>query len=101
MKSISDVARERLLSVKGDPFLLADWQRVVFMHFLVSPEVLRPHVPIPFELEMHQGEACLSLVALTMRGFRPFRHGSPLAWLLRPIREQCFLNFRTYVRWRD
>src|SRR5437667_6137085 len=99
--AISEIARRRILSVRGDPFLFADWQQVVFIHFLISPEVLRPHVPAPFDLELYQGQACLSLVALTMRHFRPCQPGSPAAWLYRPIQRQCFLNFRTYVRWRD
>src|SRR5262245_22751699 len=97
--AISDLARQRLLSAKGDPFLHAGWQRVVFLHFVVSPEILRAHVPEPFELELYEGQACVSLVALTMRRFRPFRRGSLAAWFFRPIRQQCFLNLRTYVRW--
>ncbi len=96
----SDAARRRLLSVKGDPFLLADWERALFMHFVLAPEVLRPYVPEPFELELHEGRACVSVVALTMRRFRACRRAA-LAWLLRPVAQQRFLNVRTYVRWRD
>src|SRR6266568_337430 len=96
----SDAARRRLLSVKGDPFLLADWECALFMHFVLAPEVLRPYVPEPFELELHEGRACVSVVALTMRRFRACRRAA-LAWLLRPVAQQRFLNVRTYVRWRD
>jgi len=99
--AISDMARRRLLSAGFDPFLFADWQGVVFIHFLINPDVLRPHVPAPFELELYQGQACISLVALTMRRFRPCGFGSLAAWLFRPVPRQCFLNLRTYVRWRD
>src|SRR6266566_1531835 len=94
---ISDTARRRLLSVKGDPFLIAHWDRVAFLHFLISPHKLRPLVPAPFELELYEGQACVSLVALTMRRFRPFRRSSLLAWLFRPLARQYFLNVRTYV----
>ena len=80
--------------------LLADWQRVVFLHFLVDPDRLRPYVPAPLELELYEGRGCFSLVALTMRRFRPCRWASP-GWLLRPIARQSFLNFRTYVRRGD
>ena len=96
----SDAARRRLLSVEGDPFLLADWERALFVHFVLAPEVLRPYVPEPFEAELHAGRACVSVVALTMRHFHAYRRAA-LAWLLLPVARQRFLNVRTYVRWRD
>src|SRR5437773_1433477 len=90
-------AKQRLVSARGDPFLLADWEKVVFLHFLIEPELLRSQVPHPFALELYEGQACISLVALTMRRFRPCRRLS-LGWIFRPVREQRFLNLRTYVR---
>jgi len=95
--TIADVAKARLLSGKGDPFLFADWERVVFLHFRVAPELVRRHVPAPLELDLHQDSACLSLAAVTMRNFRPCRIRSA-GWIFRPIARQQFLNFRTYVR---
>jgi|tagenome__1003787_1003787.scaffolds.fasta_scaffold20272159_2 uncharacterized protein YqjF (DUF2071 family) len=81
-----------------DPFLFAKWERVLFLHFLISPEILRAHVPPAFELDLFEGHACISVVAVTMRDFRPCKF-DPLALPFRCIREQRFLNFRTYVRW--
>jgi uncharacterized protein YqjF (DUF2071 family) len=97
----SDAALRRILSLKGDPFLMADWKDVVFLHFEVRSEILRPLVPAPLELELHQGSACVSLVALTMRRFRPFRSGSLGGWMFKPLGQQSFLNVRTYVRWGE
>jgi len=97
----SDLARQRILSFKSDPFLLADWKNAVFLHFVLSPEILRPLVPAPLELELFEEKACVSLVALTMRQFRPFRRSSLAGWIFSPLRQQSFLNVRTYVRWRD
>ena len=97
LSAACDTAKRRLRSVKGDPFLFVDWERVVFLHFLLPPELLRPQVPASFELDLHEGRACVSLVALSMRHFRPSRRGS-LAWLFRPMAQQRFLNVRTYVR---
>ena len=94
---ICDIAKQRLLSVEGDPFLFADWERVVFLHYVIDPDLVRPHVPDSLALELHEGNACVSLAAVTMRGFRPCRPGSA-GWLFRPIAEQRFLNVRTYVR---
>jgi uncharacterized protein YqjF (DUF2071 family) len=89
-----------LLVVKGDPFLFADWERVVFLNFVIDPDLVRRHVPDSLELELYQGKACISLAAVTMRRFRPCQ-GCSTGWLFRPIAEQRFLNVRTYVRCGD
>jgi uncharacterized protein YqjF (DUF2071 family) len=82
------------------PAFLGDWAEATFVHFAVEPRWLQPSVP--FELELYQGQAYVSLVAFTMRHMRP-------AWLdtragellLRPIMPCRFLNVRTYVRAGD
>jgi len=96
----SDAAQKRLLSVRGDPFLFADWERVLFLHFAIAPELLRPAIPPPLELDLYEGQAYLSLVAVTMRRFRPARP-FPFAWAFGLLTCQQFLNVRTYVRHRD
>jgi uncharacterized protein len=87
--------RERMLATRGDPLFLADWDRVLMVHYEVAPEILQPQVP--FELDLHDGKAFVSLVAFTMRGMRPWWGGKWTAALLRPIATHEFLNVRTYV----
>jgi uncharacterized protein len=92
-------ARQRMLSGKTEPFVFADWQKTLFFHYLLEPELLRPHLPGCVELDLYEGQACVSLVALTMQNFRgrsPIAPGS----LFRLIRRQRFLNLRTYVHVR-
>jgi uncharacterized protein YqjF (DUF2071 family) len=91
-----DAARRRLLSTRGDPFLFASWERVVFLHFAIAPEALRPYVPAPLELDLYEDKAYLTIVAVTMRHFQPARSFS-LASGLRLMSCQRFLNLRTYV----
>jgi uncharacterized protein len=95
---LSEAARRRLLSVKGEPLFLADWLRPVFVHYEVPAEKLQRDVP--FDLDLHNGKAYVSLVAFTMRRMRPFRGGRLGEWLLKPIATNDYLNFRTYVRHR-
>jgi uncharacterized protein YqjF (DUF2071 family) len=97
----SDAGKSRLPSVKGDPFLFARWERVVFLHFALEPENLRPQIPTPFALELYDGVGVISLVAVTMRRFRPVRPGSIAGWPFALISRQRFLNLRTYVRLGD
>jgi hypothetical protein len=43
-------ARVRLLSSRGEPLFLADWLRVLMMHFEVDPRALQRDVPFPLDL---------------------------------------------------
>jgi uncharacterized protein YqjF (DUF2071 family) len=93
---INEAARSRILSRKGEPLFLADWDHVVFIHYEVAPEILQPEVP--FQLDLCDGKAYLSLVAFTMRRMRPRFGGRFTEWLFGPIATHEFLNVRTYVR---
>jgi|ERR1043166_5587195 uncharacterized protein YqjF (DUF2071 family) len=91
-----DIGRGRFLACAGRPFLIADWADALFLHFEISPSELQPFVP--FELDLRNGRAFVSLVAFTMRGMRFARGGHIGAWICRPMATHRFLNLRTYVR---
>ena len=92
----SEFARQRMLSVWGEPLFYATWDRAVMIHYEADPAALQRCVPFP--LDLYQGRAFVSLVAFTLRGMRPRRGGRATEWLLRPIATHEFLNVRTYVR---
>jgi len=94
----SEAARQRLLSVRGEPLFVADWLRPIFVHYEVAAESLQRDVP--FQLDLHEGKAYVTLVAFTMHGMRPCRGGPLTTWLTKPIANNDFLNVRTYVRHR-
>lgn len=98
---VTEDAKRRLLAEPGDPLVHVEWRRVLFLNHYIAPEVVRSVIPAEFELELHRGEACVSLVALTMRNFH-HANGSP-SWgrVFNLLKEQRFLNLRTYVRHRD
>ena len=96
--SFSAAARKRLSSARGEPLFYADWLRAVFIHYEVDAECLRRAVP--FELDLCESKAYLSLVAFTMRGMRPRFGGKLAAALFKPIATHGFLNARAYVRHR-
>jgi uncharacterized protein YqjF (DUF2071 family) len=81
------------------PWFIADWRDALFVHYAIDPAVLRPHVP--FELELFEGRAWVSLVAFTQRGLRPAFGGRWTAWAMAPVATHAFLNLRTYVRGAD
>jgi uncharacterized protein YqjF (DUF2071 family) len=80
------------------PLFLGDWMRAVFIHYEVDPEILQNE--IPFELDLFDGRAFVSLVAFSMERLRPSFGGRLTELLFRPISNHNFLNVRTYVRHR-
>lgn len=92
----SQEAKERLLAMPGEPLFYGDWLRPVFMHYEVDAERLQADVP--FELDLRDGRAYVSLVAFTMRGLRPAWGGRWTLWILSLIARHELLNVRTYVR---
>ncbi|HEY7086499.1 MAG TPA: DUF2071 domain-containing protein [Tepidisphaeraceae bacterium] len=75
---------------------IADWRDAVFIHFRVDQAHLQPLVP--FELDLFEGEAYVSLVAFTQARLRPAIGGRLTQWLSTPLASHEFLNLRTYVR---
>jgi hypothetical protein len=79
-----------------EPLFVADWDDVAFVHFAFERSALQPLVP--FELDLFDGTAYVSLVAFTQRRLRPRRGGRLAAALSTPLATHEFLNVRTYVR---
>src|SRR5688572_722955 len=75
---------------------VGDWDSLGMVHLEMPPAVLQPTVP--FELDLYDGSAFVSLVFFTMRNMRLARGPRLLNILFYPFREQRFLNVRTYVR---
>jgi len=68
------------------------WYDLLFAHWAVAPELLRPLVPPPLELDVRDGRAWLGVTPFLVGGLRS-RGTPPLPWLSR-FPE---LNVRTYV----
>ena len=94
--TLSENARRRMLAIRGEPMFYARWDRAVFIHYAVDPDTLQRE--IPFEVDLRDGRAYVSLVAFTLVRMRPRIGGRIGEWLLKPIATHEFLNVRTYVR---
>jgi uncharacterized protein YqjF (DUF2071 family) len=92
----SKAGQRRLLAKPGEPLFLATWDRAAFIHYQADPSLLQRQVP--FELDLHDGRAFVSIVAFTLRRMRPRIGGRLGEWLFKPIASHGFLNIRTYVR---
>jgi uncharacterized protein YqjF (DUF2071 family) len=79
--------------VPGRPWLMGQtWYDLLFAHWAVAPEALRPLVPEPLDLDLRDGRAWLGITPFIVGGLR-LRGLPPLPWLSR-FPE---LNVRTYV----
>jgi uncharacterized protein YqjF (DUF2071 family) len=68
------------------------WRELLFVHWVIPAEELRPLVPPELELDLFEGRAYVGLVPFTMTGVRPV--GLPPARGLSSFHET---NVRTYV----
>jgi uncharacterized protein len=68
------------------------WHRLLFLHWPVRPETIRPLIPAELELDTYDGFAWIGVVPFSMSGVRP-RYVPPCAGL-------AFLemNVRTYAK---
>jgi uncharacterized protein YqjF (DUF2071 family) len=77
---------------RGPWVMTQTWHDLLFAHWPLAPEVLRPLVPDVLELGTFEGQAWVSVVPFRMSGVRP--RGLPAAPGLSAFPE---LNVRTYV----
>ncbi|CAN5548388.1 DUF2071 domain-containing protein [soil metagenome] len=77
---------------EGPHAMTMRWHDLLFAHWPVSVESLRPHVPAGLEIETFGGSAWLGVVPFRMRGVRPRLVPERLGMAFPE------LNVRTYVR---
>ena len=97
MRNISDVDR---LAVRhrpdGQPVMHQDWGKLLFMHWRISADVLRPHIPAPLEIDTYGDSAWIGITPFTMwdiRGLPPYMPPVP------GLDSMHELNVRTYVHY--
>jgi len=70
------------------------WNDLLFAHWPLAPEKVRPLVPRELELDLRDGNAWIAVTPFWMSGVC-FRFAPPLPFL----NKFCELNVRTYVRY--
>lgn len=93
---MSDHARIDRVSVRqppcGWPVMYQTWDQLLFLHWPVDPERVRPLIPSGLEIDTWHGSAWLGVTPFTIRGIRP-----PLTPPLPRLSTSHELNVRTYV----
>jgi uncharacterized protein len=77
----------------GGPWIMTQtWHNLLFAHWPVSPEALRPLVPAGLEIDTFDGDAWLGIIPFRLTGVR--LRGLPE---VRPVASFPEVNVRTYV----
>src|SRR5258706_5444846 len=95
--SLFDRTAHRPWPLPSGPWIMAQsWHDLLFAHWAVDVDMLRPHIPEKLEIDTFDGRAWLGIVPFSMTGVR-LRWTPPLPGL------SAFpeLNVRTYVTAQD
>ena len=95
------LSRAAIEAEDGGPLMTAHWTDALMLHYRVDARALA--AAMPFELDLHEGRAYVSVVAFSMRELRLGVGGRWVAALSHAAMPACshaFLNVRTYVRHR-
>lgn len=78
------------------PWLMTqEWHDVLFLHWPVSPDLVRKHIPSELELDLYNDMAWIGLIFFKVKGSRP-RFIPPVPGLSSFLE----LNVRTYVTYK-
>jgi uncharacterized protein len=94
MHRVLQFTEHRPFPVPDLPWVMRQrWDDVLFLHWPVPPDVLRPHIPDEVELDLYDGAAWIGIVLFEVKGLRG-RFLPPLPF------TSTFpeVNVRTYVR---
>src|ERR671911_46557 len=80
----------------GQPVMHQDWGKLLFMHWRVKENLLRPHVPKSLEIDTYGDSAWIAITPFTMWDIRAFPPFVPPVPGLDSMHE---LNVRTYVHY--
>ena len=97
MRKVLDVDR---LAVRhrpqGQPVMHQDWGKLLFIHWRVPENLLRPHIPAPLQIDTYGDSAWIGITPFTMwdiRGLPPYMPPIP------GLDSMHELNVRTYVHY--
>src|SRR5688572_25239533 len=81
---------------EGHPVMHQTWGKLLFMHWRIAENVLRPHVPDWLEIDTYGGSAWIAIVPFTMWDVRAL---PPYVPPVPGLSEMHELNVRTYVHY--
>ncbi|HEV7377944.1 MAG TPA: DUF2071 domain-containing protein [Pyrinomonadaceae bacterium] len=94
-KQLTDLDRLAIrVRPEGQPIMHQDWGKLLFMHWRIREELLRPLIPERLQIDTFDGSAWIAITPFTMWDIRAFPPYLPPVPGLSSMHE---LNVRTYV----
>jgi uncharacterized protein YqjF (DUF2071 family) len=94
-KQLTDLDRLAIrVRPEGQPIMHQDWGKLLFMHWRIREELLRPLIPERLQIDTFDGSAWIAITPFTMWDIRAFPPYLPPVPGLNSMHE---LNVRTYV----
>jgi uncharacterized protein YqjF (DUF2071 family) len=82
----------------GQPLMHQKWGKLLFMHWRIDEQLLRPMIPQDLTIDTYDGSAWIAVVPFTMWDIRAFPPYVPPVPGLNTMHE---LNVRTYVTYEN
>lgn len=92
MNTHTGISPSPALRPRGPWVMAQTWHNLLFAHWPVAPEVLRPHLPPGLTLDTFDGQAWVGLILFRLSGIR--LRGCPPVPLMAAFPE---MNVRTYI----
>ena len=80
----------------GWPLMYQSWRNLLFMHWRLPVQELRPHIPEPLEIDTFDGSAWIAITPLSLWNVRPI-FVPPVPF----VSEFLEINVRTYVHYEN
>lgn len=94
MNILNDIAHRSWPLPSANWIMKQSWRNLLFIHWPIQPELLRPYIPPSLQLDIFNGSAWLSVVVFDMIGIYP--RGCSSVSLTPKFSE---VNVRTYVQY--
>ncbi len=93
LKKLLDTTHHRPYEIPKESWqFYHQWKDILFLHWPIPKDILRPHVPDNLSLDTFQGQCYISYVIFSMRDIRP-KNLFPFS----PISDFHEINVRTYI----
>lgn len=81
-------------------FLLAEWNNLIIANYAVPKELLLPYVPYKTELDLFEGNACLSLVGFKFLNTKVLGFSIPMHINFEEVNLRFYIKHNDHGNWK-
>ncbi len=81
-------------------FLTAEWKKLAFANYKVSPSLLQPYVPVGTELDFWKGDCYISLIGFMFQKVKLLKLSIPFHMNFEEVNLRFYVKRKTSEGWR-